>query len=85
MDGVIDVTIVYPGGTPSVWHYVSGQVRKISVHIKLRPIDTELRGGNFREDPAAKSHLKTWLNGMWEEKERRIAETLSRELEAKPR
>ena len=85
MDGVIDVTIVYPEGTPSVWHYVSGQVRKISVHINLRPIDPELRGGNFREDPEAKSHLKTWLNGMWEDKERLIKDTLSRELEERQR
>ncbi len=84
MDGLIDVTIVYPEGTPSVWHYVSGQVRKISVHIQLRPIDEELRGGNFREDPVAKGNLKTWLNGIWEEKERRIADTLTRQVEVAP-
>lgn len=85
MDGLIDVTIVYPEGTPSVWHYVSGQVRKISVHIQLRPINEELRGGNFREDPAAKGHIKTWLNGMWEEKDRRIADTLTRQVDVGPK
>jgi 1-acyl-sn-glycerol-3-phosphate acyltransferase len=83
LDNLIDVTIVYPDGTPSVWHYVSGQVRKISVHIELRPIDEKLRGADFREDSVAKGHLKTWLNGIWEEKERLITNTLESQLEVK--
>lgn len=85
LDGVIDVTIIYPEGTPSVWQYISGQVLKISVHIQLRPIDQELQGGNFREDPVAKNHLKTWLNGVWEEKERRIADALTHQVEVGPK
>ena len=76
LDSLIDVTIIYPHGAPSVWDFVSGQVRKISVHIQLRPIDKELRGSNFREDSAAKAHLKNWLTGIWEEKERLIAREL---------
>ena len=77
LDCLIDVTIMYPDGTPSVWHYVSGQVRKISVHIELRTIDDELRGANFREDGLAKGRLKSWLSGIWEEKERLISHTLA--------
>jgi 1-acyl-sn-glycerol-3-phosphate acyltransferase len=84
LDCLIDVTIIYPEGTPSVWQYVSGQVRKITVDIKLRPIDAELRGRDFREDGSAKGHLKSWLNGIWEEKERLIADTLNSHREIKP-
>ena len=84
LDCLIDVTIIYPEGMPSVWQYVSGQVRKISVHIKLPPIDQELRGSNFRQDALAKSHLKAWLNGIWEEKERLIADTLDSQQKTKP-
>lgn len=76
LDCLIDVTIIYPDGTPTIWQYVSGQVRKISVHIKLRPIDKKLRGRNFREDSVAKGELKMWLSGIWEEKERLINHTL---------
>lgn len=73
---LIDVTIVYPDGTPTIWHFISGQVRKISVHIQLRPIADNLRGRDFREDRVAKGHLKNWLNTIWEEKEKMISHAL---------
>jgi len=78
LHSLIDVTIIYPDGTPTLWHFVSGQIRKISVHIQLRSIDAEIRGRNFREDGVAKSHLKTWLKDIWEEKERFISNALDK-------
>jgi 1-acyl-sn-glycerol-3-phosphate acyltransferase len=77
LDCLIDVTIIYPDGTPSVWQYLSGQVKKICVHIELRPIDDNLRGQNFRGDPIAKGHLKSWIGRIWEEKEALISHTLN--------
>lgn len=77
LDSLIDVTIIYPDGTPSVWQYVSGQVKKISVHIRLRPIDKQLRGVDFRQNADAKGRLKTWLNGIWAEKESLMSHTLN--------
>jgi 1-acyl-sn-glycerol-3-phosphate acyltransferase len=76
LDCLIDVTIVYPDGTPSVWHFVSGQVKKIIVDIRLRTIDEVIRGRNFREDSDAKYQLNNWLNQIWEEKEAYISHTL---------
>jgi len=81
LDSLIDVTITYPRGTPGVWHFISGQVKKISVNIQLRPIGESIRGRNFREDSVAKSELKTWLDGIWEEKEQYIAKKLANEEE----
>jgi 1-acyl-sn-glycerol-3-phosphate acyltransferase len=85
LDSLIDVTIIYPDGTPTVWQYVSGQVKRITVHIELRPIDAELRGRDFRDDPVAKNRLKTWLGGIWEEKDRLIGHTLKGEPAQKAR
>jgi 1-acyl-sn-glycerol-3-phosphate acyltransferase len=76
LDCLIDVTIVYPDGTPSVWHFVSGQVKNIIVDIRLRTIDEAIRGRNFREDSDAKYQLNNWLNQIWEEKEAYISHTL---------
>lgn len=78
LHNLIDVTIIYPDGTPTLWHFVSGQIRKISVHIQLRSIDAEIRGCNFRDNGVAKNHLKTWLNDIWEEKERFISNALDK-------
>lgn len=75
LDCLIDVTIIYPDGVPTVWQYVSGQVKKITVHIALRAIDNGLRGRDFREDVVAKGQLKNWLGDIWEEKERLINDT----------
>lgn len=77
LDSLIDVTITYPHGTPGVWQYISGQVKKISVKIQLRPIDKNIRGRNFREDSVAKRELKTWVDGIWEEKEQYITQKLA--------
>ncbi|MGA9573287.1 MAG: acetyltransferase, partial [Lysobacterales bacterium] len=76
LDSLIDVTIIYPNGVPSVWQYVSGQVKKITVHIELRPIDQNLRGRDFRDDPEAKGLLKTWLGDIWEAKEQLMSNAL---------
>ena len=76
LDCLIDVTIIYPDGTPGTWQFVSGQVRKIVVRIQLRPIGDDIRGRDFREDAIAKAQLKEWLNRIWEEKESLITYAL---------
>ena len=83
LDSLVDVTIIYPHGTPGVWQFISGQVRKISVRIELRPIDENIRGRNFREDSEAKGHLKNWLNGLWQEKDHLITSVLNSNLKTK--
>ena len=81
LDSLIDVTIIYADGIPGLWHFVSGQVRKISVQIQIRAIDNEVRGRNFQRDSVAKGHLKNWLSGIWEEKERSITNALEEKSE----
>jgi 1-acyl-sn-glycerol-3-phosphate acyltransferase len=78
LDCLIDVTIIYPDGTPTTWQYLSGQVRRISVKVQLRPISDDIRGRDFRQDAIAKSQLKEWLNHIWEEKERNISYALKK-------
>lgn len=69
---VLDITIFYPCGTPTFWQFISGQVPKICLHATLKPIDAHLRGVDFRQDPAAKRQLKTWLDELWAEKDQEL-------------
>ena len=78
LDELIDVTIIYPDGVPGMWQFVSGQIREISVDIRLRTIEDDLRGMNFRDDGAAKGRLKNWLNSIWDEKESYIKQSLDK-------
>lgn len=72
-DYLVDVTIQYQGKTPELWQFVTGQVKHISVKVRLLPIPEEIRGKNFREDSLAKNALKTWLADLWAEKEQTIS------------
>jgi 1-acyl-sn-glycerol-3-phosphate acyltransferase len=76
LDGVIDVTIYYPGGIPSVWQYASGQVGRICVKIQLRSIDEGIRGRDMRNDAEAKNLLVSWLAEIWTEKEQFISQAM---------
>lgn len=71
-DRLIDVTIIYPGGTPSLWQFVSGQVKDISVHVGLETIVPEIRGKDFRKNPPAKAALKSWMQKIWLDKDKFI-------------
>jgi hypothetical protein len=74
LQSAIDVTIFYPGGTPTFWQFISGQVRKISVSARKRSIDEDLRGVDFRQDPISKRRLKDWLDSLWAEKDRMLVQ-----------
>lgn len=68
---IIDVTIVYPGKTPTFWEYISGQTKKIIVDFEVLPITPGLSGDYFN-DPEYKAYFFEWLNTLWEEKDRKI-------------
>lgn len=83
LDRLIDVTIIYPYGTPTLWHFVSGQIKKITVHVRLRPIDDNIRGRDYRQDSQAKGQLKNWLNNIWGDKDRQISHLLENGVDEK--
>jgi 1-acyl-sn-glycerol-3-phosphate acyltransferase len=76
LDGLIDVTIIYPDGTPTIWEFTSGQVKNISVRIQLRPIDAAVRGRDFRADGEATAALKSWLHHIWSAKDQLIGHSM---------
>jgi 1-acyl-sn-glycerol-3-phosphate acyltransferase len=75
LDGLIDVTIAYPGSTtaPTFWQLVSGQVPRIAVRARKLDIPPGLMGRNFREDRAIRRDLEQWINGIWNEKDVELA------------
>ncbi|MCF8045547.1 MAG: acyltransferase [Desulfarculaceae bacterium] len=68
---IIDVTIVYPDGTPSFWEYISGRCKRVIVDIELLPITDELLGDYFT-DPVFKKKFCDRLNRLWTEKDAKI-------------
>ncbi len=65
---LLDVTLVYGGGTPTLWSFLCGAVPEIRIHVRTRPVHAGLRG-DFLGDKAFRREFTTWLNGVWTEKD----------------
>ena len=75
---MIDVTIVYPGGAPTLWQLLTGRVEHILVHAREMPIPDCLRGRNFSIDREGRRELEAWARRLWEEKDRMLDELQDR-------
>lgn len=78
VDGVIDMTIVYPDGIPGYGDFWMGRVRRIGVDMRQVSVPESLLGGDYENDPAYRQQLTDWVNALWAEKDQRIREILSR-------
>jgi 1-acyl-sn-glycerol-3-phosphate acyltransferase len=78
LDGIVDVTIVYPQGRPSIADLLAGKVPEIRVDLRLRPVPQDLVGGDYENDRDYRVRFQQWLNGLWEEKDARIDALLAK-------
>lgn len=76
LHAILDVTIVYPGGSGSMMDLVAGRVRDIRVRVRERPITAELRG-DYEADPAFRERFQTWINASWRDKDAVIEQMLA--------
>jgi len=74
---IVDVTIAYPQGAANFWDFVCGRVKEIKVNVRTLPIDSEMMG-DYLQDPQFKRNFQKWLNGLWREKDRDLADMLAR-------
>jgi 1-acyl-sn-glycerol-3-phosphate acyltransferase len=72
LHSLLDVTIAYPGATPSLWDLCCGRVGPVIVDVQRRPIDPWLAAGDYAGDPAFRDRFKAWLAALWSEKDRRL-------------
>lgn len=74
LHSILDVTIIYPGGRPTMLDLFANRVREVRVHIRELPIRGDLLGGDYQNDPAFRERVQGWLNEVWVEKDRRISD-----------
>jgi len=73
---LIDVTIVYPGGRPTLVDLLAGRIRSASVLVRELPIPADLVGGDYQNDPTYRERFQHWITTLWTEKDERIEAAL---------
>ena len=69
---LIDVSIVYPDGTPTFTHLLTGQIGRVLVRVQARPIPAEVLGGDPIDDTVYRQRLSAWMEAQWREKDVQI-------------
>jgi len=71
-DALLDVTIVYPDGTPTFWQFLCGDMRRVVVRVQRRVIPAALITGDYAGDPKFRKTFQAWLEGIWRDKDKEI-------------
>ena len=76
LHAILDVSIAYPDGRPSLADLLAGRVPCVRMHVRQRAIPPELLGGDYQNDRAFRVRFQQWMNGLWEEKDATLARLL---------
>lgn len=85
IDGILDMTVVYPDGIPEYGELWAGELENLIVDIRHAKMPDELfdnlKQGAYHDDTASthtttKQGLHDWLDALWAEKDKRIDEML---------
>jgi 1-acyl-sn-glycerol-3-phosphate acyltransferase len=76
---ILDVTVAYPGGVPSLWDLCCGRLRTVVVRVAVREIPDWARRGDYQEDPEFRARFQAWLSALWEQKDGQLGSLLAAE------
>jgi 1-acyl-sn-glycerol-3-phosphate acyltransferase len=69
---VLDVTIFYPGGAPSLWDMCCGRLHKVVVRVTAREIPDWTGQGDYQDDPEFRARFQAWLSETWARKDQQL-------------
>ena len=69
LHAILDVSIAYPGGRPTMLDLMANRVPQVRVQVRQRPIPAELVAGDYQGDRAFRARFQQWMNGLWQEKD----------------
>ena len=73
LDAVLDVTLHYEPGTPSLIDLFTDRVRTVRLHMRLLPVPEGFAGADYAGDPQFRQRFQDWVNALWAEKDARLA------------
>lgn len=69
IDTLVDVTVDYPDGVPSMVDLLCGRVSRVRVRVCSTAIPDQLRGGDYENDAEHRARLQAWVNELWQAKD----------------
>jgi hypothetical protein len=75
-EALLDVTIVYPNGTPRFWDLLCGRVDAVVVRVQQREIPPGVLGSDPVGDKPYRQRINAWVEQQWAEKDGLIDELL---------
>lgn len=80
LHAILDVSIAYPAGAPSLMDLLANRIPEVRVHVRQRPIPEEMLRGDYQNDRAFRAQFQQWMNGLWREKDEDLERLLHRPL-----
>lgn len=81
IDGILDMTIVYPDGIPEYSDLWKGNIKRLGVDVRYVKIpDTLFQGlkeGRYEEDDTIKAQMFEWVEDIWQQKDEQITRMLA--------
>ncbi|WP_201583908.1 acyltransferase [Psychrobacter sp. HII-4] len=81
IDGLLDMTIVYPDGVPTYSDLWKGNIKRLGVDVRYLDIPAELfagiKRGGYENDEQVKAQMFAWIEQVWRDKDQRISDMLA--------
>jgi len=68
---IVNVTIHYPDGIPSFIDFISGNMKRVQVHVEVQAVNNKLVG-DYSGDNVFRAQFQTELNMLWEQKDAQL-------------
>lgn len=73
LHSILDVTIVYPQGRPTMIDLFADRIGEVRVRVRELPIPAALLGGDYQNDAGVRERVQDWINDLWGQKDAVIA------------
>lgn len=81
IDGILDMTIVYPDGTPNYGDLWQGNIQRLGFDVRYIEIpdglSSAVQNGGYENDEAVKTQMFDWVAQLWQDKDARIDKMLA--------
>ncbi|MBA4286386.1 MAG: acyltransferase [Xanthomonadaceae bacterium] len=77
VNSLLDVTIVYPGGSKGFWDFMCCRVPEVIVEVRQITVPHAMYVGDYENDKQFRKTFQTWIGDMWADKDKRIGELLA--------